>query len=153
MATQNEAVVSTLNDLIETCRDGQQGFQTAAEGVKSGDLKTLFLNYSQQRAQFIAELQTEVRQLGGKPEETGSVAGSLHRGWLNIKAAVTGQDEKAVISEVERGEDTSVASYRDALGKEELPADIRAIVERQFAAVKEAHDRVRAIEQAAGADT
>ncbi|HEX8138305.1 MAG TPA: PA2169 family four-helix-bundle protein [Pyrinomonadaceae bacterium] len=151
MATQNEAVVSTLNDLIETCRDGQQGFQTAAEGVKSGDLKTLFLNYAQQRAQFIAELQTEVRQLGGKPEETGSVAGSLHRGWLNIKAAVTGQDEKAVISEVERGEDTSVASYREALGKEELPADIRAIVERQLAAVKEAHDRVRAIEQAAGA--
>jgi uncharacterized protein (TIGR02284 family) len=153
MATQNEGVVSTLNDLIETCRDGQQGFQTAAEGVKDGDLKTLFLNYAQQRAQFIAELQKEVRQLGGRAKETGSVAGSLHRGWLNIKAAVTGQDEKAVISEVERGEDTSVASYRDALGKEELPADIRAIVERQFAAVKEAHDRVRAIEQAAGAGT
>ena len=146
----NDRVISTLNDLIETCKDGQEGFRQAAEGVKHGELKTLFHTYSQQRAQFAGELQNEVRRLGGDPETTASTAGALHRGWINLKAALTGEDEGAVISECERGEDAAVGSYRDAL-EGELPNDLRAIVERQFAEIKEAHDRMRALERATGA--
>ena len=153
MATDNDDVISTLNNLIETCKDGQNGFQTAAEGVKNSELKTLFHTYSQQRAQFAGELQAEVSRLGGDPEQTGSVAASLHRGWINIKSAVTGEDEAAVISECERGEDSAVRNYEDALADEDLPADIRAIVERQFAQVTEAHDRIRSIEKATGASS
>jgi uncharacterized protein (TIGR02284 family) len=151
MATDKDNAVSTLNNLIETCKDGQNGFQTAADGVRNGELKTLFHTYAQQRAQFAAELQAEVRRLGGDPEETGSIAAGLHRGWINIKSAVTGEDEKAVISECERGEDSAVRNYEDALGEEDLPQDIRSIVERQYTAVKEAHDRIRSLERAAGA--
>ncbi|HKQ53671.1 MAG TPA: PA2169 family four-helix-bundle protein [Pyrinomonadaceae bacterium] len=143
----NDNVISTLNNLIETCKDGEQGFRTAADGVKRSDLRTLFLTYSQQRAQFAAELQAEVRHLGGDPEERGSVAASLHRGWINIKSTVTGEDEGAVISECERGEDSAVRNYQSALN-EDLPANLRETVERQFAQVKEAHDRVRALERA-----
>lgn len=150
MATDNDDAISTLNNLIETCKDGQNGFQAAADGVKNGDLKTLFHTYSQQRAQFAGELQTEVRRLGGDPEQTGSVAASLHRGWINIKSAMTGEDEAGVISECERGEDSAVRNYEDALADEDLPADIRSIVERQFAQVKEAHDRIRSLERATG---
>jgi uncharacterized protein (TIGR02284 family) len=150
MATDNDDIISTLNNLIETCKDGQSGFQAAADGVKNGDLKTLFHTYSQQRAAFAVELQNEVRRLGGDPEKTGSLAASLHRGWIDIKAAVTGEDEAAVISECERGEDSAVRNYKDALADEGLPGDLRSIVERQFAQVKEAHDRIRSLEKAAG---
>src|SRR5919199_932775 len=150
MATDNDDVISCLNNLIETCKDGQDGFRTAAEGVARPDLKTLFNTYSQQRAQFAAELQNEVRRLGGDPEKTGSVAASLHRGWIDIKSAVTGEDEGAIISECERGEDSAVRNYEDAL-KEDLPANIRSIIEQQFTQIKEAHDRIRALERADGA--
>ena len=144
----NDNVISVLNNLIETCKDGQNGFQTAAEGVKRSDVKTLFGQYSQQRAKFAGELQAEVLRLGGDPTETGSVAATLHRGWIDIKSAVTGQDENAVISECERGEDAAVANYQDALANENLPTDIRSIIERQSAQVKEAHDRIRNLERA-----
>ncbi len=146
MAT-NDDVISTLNNLIETCKDGQTGFQTAAEGVNNSELKTLFYNYSQQRAQFAGELQNEVLRLGGDPEKTGSVAASLHRGWINIKSAVTGKDDAAVIAECERGEDSAVSNYKDAL-KEKVPADIRSVIDQQYAKVQEAHDRIRALDKA-----
>jgi uncharacterized protein (TIGR02284 family) len=70
----------------------------------------------------------------------------LHRGWINIKSAVTGEDEGAVISECERGEDSAVKSYEEAL-KNSLPADVRMIIETQFLQVKEAHDRIRSLEK------
>ena len=149
MAT-NDDTISVLNNLIETCKDGQNGFQTAAEGVKNSELKTLFNKYSQQRAQFAAELQGEVRRLGGDPEKAGSVVATLHRGWINIKSAVTGDDESAVLAECERGEDSAVSNYQDAL-KANLPADVQAVVQRQFTQVKEAHDRIRSLEKASGA--
>jgi uncharacterized protein (TIGR02284 family) len=153
MATDRDNAISTLNNLIETCKDGQQGFEAAAEGVKTSDLKTLFRTYSHQRAEFAGELQQEVERLGGDAERTGSFAATLHRGWINIKAAVTGEDEAAVISECERGEDSAVRNYEDALNDEHLPAELRSIVERQFIQLKEAHDRIRALEKALSAGT
>jgi len=150
MATDNDNVISTLNNLIETCKDGENGFRTAAEGVKNSELTTLFNTYSQQRAQFAAELQAEVRNLGGDPENTGSVAATLHRGWINIKSTVTGEDEAAVISECERGEDSAIKNYKEALSAT-LPANLQTIIQRQFTQVKEAHDRIRAMEKAGSA--
>jgi uncharacterized protein (TIGR02284 family) len=140
-------IASTLNGLIETCKDGEQGFQSAAEGVKDPNLQRLFQSYSQQRAEFGSELQTEVKRLSEDPVDSGHVAGALHRGWLNIKAAVSGNDEGAIISECERGEDVAVRNYREALEKG-LPSNIQMIVERQFLEVKQAHDQVRSLEQA-----
>jgi uncharacterized protein (TIGR02284 family) len=150
MAVDNDDTISTLNNLIETCKDGQDGFRSAAGGVRSGELKTLFHAYAQQRAQFAAELQGEVRRLGGDPEETGSTAAALHRGWIDIKSAVTGEDEGAIISECERGEDSAVRNYEEAL-RGDLPSDVRSTVERQLRQVKEAHDRIRGLERASGA--
>jgi uncharacterized protein (TIGR02284 family) len=145
----DEQVVSTLNGLIQTCRDGQEGFQAAAEGVRSAELKELFFRYSRQRASFAGELQDEVRRLGGEPADAGSITGSIHRGWLGLKAALTGEDEHAVLVECERGEASALAAYRAALGVD-LPASVRSLVERQFAEVKEAHQHVGDLERAAG---
>ncbi|HEY0173509.1 MAG TPA: PA2169 family four-helix-bundle protein [Pyrinomonadaceae bacterium] len=148
--TSEGQVVSTLNSLIQTCRDGEEGFRVAAGGVKDAGLRELFYGYSRQRASFAGELQDEVRRLGGEAAEAGSVTGSLHRGWLGLKAALTGADERAVLAECERGEDSALAVYRSALGVD-MPAGTRAAVERQFAEVKEAHQRIRALDGASGA--
>ncbi len=146
----NDETISTLNNLIETCKDGENGFRTAAAGVDNSELKTLFNTYAQQRAQFAAELQAEVRRLGGDPEKTGSVAASLHRGWINIKSAVTGGSEASVIAECERGEDAAVKNYEEAQ-RESLPGDAQALIQHQYTQVKEAHDRIRALERASEA--
>ncbi|HEX7956697.1 MAG TPA: PA2169 family four-helix-bundle protein [Pyrinomonadaceae bacterium] len=146
----NAEVVSTLNRLIETCRDGQEGFQAAAEGVRDAELKELFYGYSRERASFAGGLQDEVRRLGGEPERTGSLAASLHRGWMGLRAALEGGDDAGVLGECLRGEDMALAEYRAALGVD-LPASVRAMVERQFAEVKKAHDHIQALAGAKGA--
>jgi uncharacterized protein (TIGR02284 family) len=141
-------VVSTLNDLIETSKDGENGFRTCAEGVKSTQLKTVFEEAARRCAQGAAELAAKVRALSGDPERSGSATGSLHRGWINIKSTATGMDEAAVLAECERGEDAAKRSYEAAL-KKDLPMDVRTIVERQYDGVKQNHDRVRELRNAA----
>ena len=143
MADANNAI-STLNTLIETCKDGENGFNEAAQGVATADLKDVFMRYSQQRSQFAGELQDEVRKLGGDPETSGSIVASLHRGWIDIKSVVTGRDEAAILNECERGEDSAVQAYQNAL-KEALPSDVNSVVERQYTQVKEAHDRIKGL--------
>lgn len=145
---ENDKVISTLNNLIETCKDGELGFRTAAEGLRDLQTKTIFQEYARQRAQMAIELQAEVRRLGGDPEKAGSVSGSMHRGWINIKSAVTGKDDSSIIAEAERGEDVAKSAYETAI-KETLPAQTQTVVRRQAGQVREAHDRVRAMEKTA----
>jgi len=140
----NDNIISTLNNLIETCKDGQEGYKQAAEGVENSKLKSLFYEYSQQRAQFVGELQTLVRELGGDPETTSSVAGAMHRGWINIKSAITGQDEGAILNECERGEDVAKNAYKDALAQD-LSSNVATVVRRQAEAVGQAHDKVKGL--------
>lgn len=138
----NDKTISVLNNLIETCRDGEIGFKTAADGLQDPAIKAKFVEYSRQRAGFVNELQAEVRKLGGEPETSGSMSGSLHRGWLNIKSIITGKDDHAIVAEAERGEDVAKAAYEDAL-KESLPSSARAVVLHQSTQVRHAHDHVR----------
>ena len=139
---QNDNAISTLNNLIETCKDGENGFRTAAAEVKSPAIKAKFLEYSRQRGEMVRELQGAVRSLGGDPETTGSVSASLHRGWIDIKAAILGKDDHGILAEAERGEDVAKAAYESAL-KESLPAQTQTIVQQQAAKVRQAHDTVR----------
>lgn len=143
----NEKTISVLNDLLETCRDGKNGFSTAAEGAQSLDLKAVLTRYAGQRAQFSQELEDLITGLGGKPAEMGHVAAAAHRGWMNIKTAVVGNEDKAILSECERGEDYAKKAYTDAL-EESLSPTALAVVQRQAAEVLEAHDTVRDLRDA-----
>jgi uncharacterized protein (TIGR02284 family) len=147
MADSVDEVASTLNQLIETCKDGENGFHAAAAGVDDLNLQHLLESYSQQRSEFAAELQAEVRRLAQDPAKSGHVAAALHRGWMEIKSVVTGRDEGAIIAECERGEDVAVKAYEQALASA-LPQDLKGLVERQFLKVKEAHDQIRSLERA-----
>jgi uncharacterized protein (TIGR02284 family) len=143
MSTTPASIGHVLNGLIETSKDGQYGFQSAAETVKNADFKSLFTELSAQRQLFVDELQALVRELGEEVEKAGSLAGTLHRGWIDIKAALSSGDEHAVLAECERGEDSAVSAYREALEQNELPQKFREVIERQYVGVKTAHDRVR----------
>lgn len=137
---------STLNQLIQTCKDGEKGFHTAAEAVSDPNLRHLFESYSQQRSEFAAELELEVQRLGKDPAEEGHMSAAVHRGWMDLKAAATGQDEGVIIAECERGEDVAVKAYRRALSVS-LPPDLQAVIERQLIKIEEAHDQVRSLER------
>ena len=140
-----------LNNLIEALKDGQEGFKQAAEGVSNPQLKSLFRDYSQQRSRFATALQSEVRRYGEtKPETTSSATGALHRGWINLKSAITGGDEHAILAECERGEDSAVEEYKKAL-EDGLSPSAQDVVSRQFAEIKAAHDRIKSLRDAAKA--
>jgi len=146
---QKKEIILTLNSLIETLKDGQEGFQQAAGGVDDPQLKTLFNSLSLQRSKFAGELQNEVIGQGEpEPEDSSSVAGSMHRAWINVKGAVTNRDRHAILAECERGEDSAVAEYKKAM-ETELPAPIKEIVSRQSTEVKSAHDKIRGLRDAA----
>ena len=150
MAMDKDDVIETLNDLIETCKDGEEGFRTCAEDIKRTDLKPMFERAAMRCNEAARELQAQVQRLGGSPERKGSLSGSAHRRWVDIKSAITGKDDKAVLAECERGEDVAKMSYQKAL-KKDLPADIRVIVERQYQGVLQHHDEVRMLEKQAKA--
>lgn len=149
MNSNIKSTISTLNDVIEILKDGQHGFKTAAEDVKVPELARIFNRYSQQRAEFVAELQARVVGLGADVEKTGSVTGAMHRGWINLKAALSSNEPHAVLEEAERGEDAAVAEYKKALDNSDLDLPTRDILSRQYADVRAAHDQVKQLRDGA----
>ena len=136
--------IPTINSLIETLKDGQEGFRVAGEDAESPELKSLFAELSQQRGRFAGELQALAKILGeSDPTDSGSVAGAFHRGWINLKSAVATRNAHAILAECERGEDSAVAEYKKALEETELSGQLRERITAQFTEIKAAHDRVR----------
>ena len=148
----NDDVIDTLNKLIDTCKDGEYGFRTSAEHVRSEHLRSVFLERAESCRQGATELQQAVVRCGGKPDEHSSASGTLHRGWLVLKGVLTGDRDQAALNECERGEDAALARYRDAL-KQDLPSDIAEIVHRQYEGVKRNHDQIRSLRDAHRATT
>jgi uncharacterized protein (TIGR02284 family) len=146
---ENNAV-RVVEDLIETCKDGQKGYQEAASKVKRNDLKTFFNEQSLERGRFAGELDAELKRLGEKDKKvTGSVAGTLHRAWIDTKVGLGGGD-KTVLEWLEHGEDTAKDAYNKALSGN-LPGNVLEIVRRQAASVQKAHDKVKTLRDTAEA--
>jgi uncharacterized protein (TIGR02284 family) len=138
----NKKIKDVLQNLIETCRDGQRGFREAAEHLKDVTIREFFNEQSIQRAQFAGELEAEIHRFGERDVDTsGSVAAAMHRAWIDLKSALGGSDE-AILAAAETGEDNAKHAYEDAL-QENLPENILQIVRRQADSVFRAHDQVR----------
>jgi uncharacterized protein (TIGR02284 family) len=141
-------VVRLLEELGATCRDGEAGFRQAAGDFEDPALRERFIKYAQQRAGLASELLGEVQRLGGEPSAAGRATGAIHRGWVRLKAALTGFDDGAVLSEAERGEDVTVDIYRKALERD-LPLETRPVLARQLADIETIHHEIRGLRDAA----
>lgn len=143
--SEKSNVVSLVNELVETCKDAEKGFHDAAMDVKEQNLRDIFLTHSRQMAQFGKTLQEEVVRLGGAPKDHGTLAGTLHRTWMDLRAAINRHDAKLVLTECERGESAVLAHYERAL-ETTLPQDIKDVVERQFVEILVARNHIRDLE-------
>lgn len=152
MSNINDDIVDTLNDLIETCRDGELGFNACAERVTSSELRRVFLQRAAECRQAAEELKPYVLQYGGEPETEGSTSGALHRGWVAVRGSLAGFTDKAMLEECERGEDAALARYRAALKDDTLPEPVRAVVARQQLGVQANHDQIKRLRDAVRAE-
>jgi uncharacterized protein (TIGR02284 family) len=147
-----DTALPMLKHLYQTCMDGVKGFRDAAEKVAPGT-SLLFQQLADERGQMAAELQQEIEHFGGGPARAQDVAGegdtlgAVHRGWINLKAALGG-GEKAILEECERGEDAAVKAYQDALNGRP-PGELEVILSRQYSRIKNAHDKVKELRDTA----
>jgi uncharacterized protein (TIGR02284 family) len=137
--------LGVLNHLLEICRDGEHGFTSAAAHVTDPAVRDLFSSLSTQRAAFAEQLVPHVHRLGGQATSDGSTAGALHRGWMNVKGAVSRHHDEVVLGEAEHGERVAMHAYQEALDGM-LPPTVRDLVEEQHAAVRGAHARIAALD-------
>ncbi len=133
---------SVLNTLLATLTDSINGYREAADHAEDAKLKELFRSSADERSQVANDLRAEVRRLGGNPDDDGSLMGKTHQRFLDLKAAITGRDDKAIVNEVERGEDYLKAKFKAAVESDGLTTESRAVVERAYQSVLRGHDRV-----------
>ncbi|NPC41663.1 PA2169 family four-helix-bundle protein [Nocardioides sp. zg-1230] len=137
-------------ELVETLKDGERGFAEAADKLRDGEhpeWATTLQRFSEQRAGFWREIVDMGHAYGDDVDESGTVAAAVHRGWIALKDALTGDDAEAVLKAALTGEDHAVSEYEDAL-KMDLSAGFREVVVRQQAAVVAARDEVKALQNA-----
>ena len=135
-------------ELVETLKDGERGFAEAAEKLRDGEhpeWATTLQRFSEQRAGFWREIVDMGHGYGDDVDGSGTVAAAVHRGWISLKDALTGDDAEAVLKAALTGEDHAVSEYEDAL-KMDLSAGFREVVVRQQAAVVAARDEVKALQ-------
>ena len=142
--------VTTLNTLIATLIDSVEGYETSARDIRDPALARRFTARAEERRRAVTDLQDAVRRLGGKPEDDGSLAGGAHRVFVNLKQAVTGGDDVAVVNEVERGEDYLKGKFETALNNVDLSADGRAAVQQAWVSVRSGHDEMSQLKHSLG---
>ena len=140
--------VTTLNSLIATTIDSINGYQESADAVENPQFRELFQELARDRQQVLPQLQAAVARMGGNPEDDGTALAAAHRTFVDLKSAVTGRDDKAVINEVERGEDHIKDKYESALNDGDLSGECRQVVQQAYDSVRRGHDRVRDLKHA-----
>ena len=136
-----------LNDLILINNDRIVGYEKAMHELKEedADLKTLFLDMIDESRNYKMELATEVIA-GGEDADTGTTnAGKIYRIWMDVRAAFTGHDRKAILSNCEFGEDAAQKAYKMALDSDNLPAYLRVMLEEQKQSLKLSRDQIKAL--------
>jgi uncharacterized protein (TIGR02284 family) len=138
----------TLNTLIGTLIDSIDGYQKAATDTENTRFAEMFNARARERQQALTGLQAAVARLGGNPEDDGTTAGAAHRGWINLKEAVLGRDDEAIVNEVERGEDYLKEKFETVMNNKDLPPEARTAVEQAWQSVKAGHDEMSQLKHA-----
>ena len=141
MAEHSESI-STLNTLIATTIDSVNGYEDSAENIDNERLREIFRQRASERQEVVQKLREEVRRMGGEPEDGGSFLGKTHQRFEDLKAAVTGRDEKSIVNEVERGEDYLKEKWQAALQSGDLQGESHQVIERCYQSIKAGHDQM-----------
>jgi uncharacterized protein (TIGR02284 family) len=145
--------ISTLNTLIATTIDSITGYEDSAANIDDQRFAEIFRQRANERQQIVQELREGVRRLGGEPEDDGSFMGKAHQRFEDLKAAITGRDTKAIINEVERGEDYLKEKWQAALHSGALKGESHDLVERLYQSVKAGHDQISQLKHGMEAET
>jgi len=144
MAEHSEAI-STINTLIATTIDSINGYEDSAQNIDNQRFREIFRQRASERQGIVEQLRSEVRRLGGDPDDSGSFLGKAHQRFADLKAAVTGRDEKSIINEVERGEDYLKEKWQAALQSGDLRGESHDLIERCYQSIKSGHDQMSAL--------
>ena len=143
--TDRKDEIATLNTLIATTIDSITGYEDSAANIDNERLREAFRERANERQKVVEDLRNHVRRLGGDPEDSGSFMGKAHQRFEDLKAAITGRDEKAIINEVERGEDYLKAKFEAALKEDDLSGESRSVVQSCYQSVREGHDQMSSL--------
>jgi uncharacterized protein (TIGR02284 family) len=139
---EHSDTITTLNTLIATTIDSITGYEESAQNIDNERLREIFRQRAIERQEVVGELRSEVRRLGGNPEDDGSFLGKAHQRFEDLKAAITGRDEKSIINEVERGEDYLKGKWQAALQSGDLHGETHDLIERCYQSIKSGHDQI-----------
>ena len=137
--------ITTLNTLTATLIDSVNGYRDAAEHSDAGRFQQIFRQRADERSRHAEDLRAEVRRLGGNPEDDGSFMGKTHQRFLDLKSAITGRDDKAIVNEVERGEDYLKEKFEAALNASDIAPETRTVIERAYQSVRQGHDQISSL--------
>jgi uncharacterized protein (TIGR02284 family) len=140
--TEHSDTISTLNSLISTTIDSVNGYEDSAENIDNERFREIFRQRANERQEIVEQLRGEVRRLGGNPEDDGSFLGKTHQRFEDLKAAITGRDEKSIVNEVERGEDYLKEKWQAALQSGDLNGEAHDLIERCYQSIKAGHDQM-----------
>ena len=141
MPLSDEEVVSVLKELMEVSKDSQQSFKDAADDVKEKELSAMLLEFSDQRGNYVETLRGLIDSLGGETEFNVSIAGIVKRRWMDVKIGVQGSNSVSILNECVKSEKEAIEVYKTHLGQD-LPANIRGIVEEQYKTVQSDYENV-----------
>ncbi|ALW86231.1 hypothetical protein AUC43_14735 [Hymenobacter sedentarius] len=138
MTTPNEKLARAYIDLVEINKSANKGYQEAASGVSTPQIKTELKHLADQRAQFASELAQQASRFGVKTDTKmtvessfTNVASTVQRNWMNVKTAVSGHNEAAILNECETVDTTALKAYDMALKEPDLPQPVKQVIEQQ----------------------
>lgn len=142
----HDEIVDSLQELLEKNYDAEKGFKKALDNTKNHSLKNYLKHQAVKRSRFATELDFEIRSLDAKPKESGSASASIHRAWIDLKSAIAGNDDEAILEECIRGDKASVEEYEDVLKNQRLPSKIEQVVTKQLDDIRQTLNEVKRME-------
>ncbi|UZO81103.1 PA2169 family four-helix-bundle protein [Aquimarina sp. ERC-38] len=146
METYTEEVGSKLNELLEKTYDAEKGFKNAAENIDNSSLKGYFERKAKERYDFGHQLKSEIRNMGQEVDKGGSVTGSVHRAWMDVKALFSGDNEESMLEESIRGEKAAIEEYQNILNETTLPGSTRTILMNQKSQIESGLNKIKRLE-------
>ena len=143
MRTSDDAALALLHSLLRIWRDSAEGYATAARDVPDAEVSRLFERYRSERMKMVKELEERIVALRGDPNVNPSIAGVVHRAWMDYRAGNDDNPTHSLLAEVERGEDMAVDAVKQALKERDIDAATHHLFERHYELVQAAHDRIK----------